>query len=128
MKTLALVFFTISTLVFAAGFPALVAINMTGPGRVTNLDRAGVINEEILKKEFPALAQNTRYNVGYYITENHDTALRFFISFGFIVSLIGFIQAYKNKKTEPNQSLQPTTMLVTDAAAQPPRQARSRLI
>jgi hypothetical protein len=31
------------------------------------------------------------------------------------------------QETEPNQSLQPTTMLVTDAAAQPPRQARSRL-
>jgi hypothetical protein len=30
-------------------------------------------------------------------------------------------------KTEPNKSLQPTTMLVTDRAAHAPRQARSRL-
>ncbi len=31
------------------------------------------------------------------------------------------------KKTEPNQSLEATSMSVTDAAAQPPRQPRSRL-
>ena len=34
----------------------------------------------------------------------------------------------EKSKTEPNQSLQPTTMLVTDPAAQALRQARSRLI
>lgn len=39
-----------------------------------------------------------------------------------IISRVGFIPAEKIKNTEPNQSLQTTTMAVTDAAAQPPRQ------
>jgi glucose uptake protein GlcU len=39
-----------------------------------------------------------------------------------IIFIISFIARNKKKKKEPNQSLQTTTMAVTDAAAQPPRQ------
>lgn len=39
-----------------------------------------------------------------------------------------WLAEFQNPKKTPNQALQPTTMLVTDPAAQALRQARSRLI
>jgi hypothetical protein len=39
-----------------------------------------------------------------------------------------FSNFVKTKPTEPNQALEPTRMLVTDPAAQAPRQAPVRLI
>ena len=46
----------------------------------------------------------------------------FIMALGWIGELI-----YGKKKNEPNQARQPTTMLVTDPAAQALRQAQSRL-
>jgi hypothetical protein len=41
---------------------------------------------------------------------------------GGMLAVRAMIKRQNTKKTEPNQSLQTTTMAVTDAAAQPPRQ------
>jgi hypothetical protein len=40
-----------------------------GVAQITELDRAGVINQARLTESFPALATNSRYSVGHWITD-----------------------------------------------------------
>jgi hypothetical protein len=52
----------------------------------------------------------------------YESMARPWILLGGLLMAYSLFMLYKLKTTEPNQSLQTTTMAVTDAAAQPPRQ------
>ena len=51
-----------------------VFLSIAGASYVAELDRAGVFSEDRLRAYDPTLAQNLRYNVGEYITQDHERA------------------------------------------------------
>ncbi len=65
-----------------------VLVGLSAPMRVTELDRAGVINEEALKKAFPDLAVNTRVEVGRWIAEDERQAASDAILAGLCLSVV----------------------------------------
>ena len=56
--------------------------------RVTELDRAGVINEEKLREAFPSLAYNLRRDVGRWIAEKDRRAAYRLGAIGTVVALV----------------------------------------
>jgi hypothetical protein len=65
-----LVFFVFGWFVFHAAVLAALG----GPSRITELDRAGVIDEAKLKEYNPVLADNLRHTLGIWVAENERHA------------------------------------------------------
>ncbi|MGC3989413.1 MAG: hypothetical protein QM796_06995 [Chthoniobacteraceae bacterium] len=91
MKGFARFLFVLATLAFAFGFVVVFFLRGVGPARITEYDRAGAINEDVIKRDFPDIAPNLRYNLGRDITETHQKALLVFVSIGFAVSSFGVV-------------------------------------
>lgn len=91
MKGFASFLFTLATLTFAVGFVVVFFLRGVGPMRITEYDRAGAINEAVIKRDFPDIAPNLRYNLGRDITSAHQKALLVFVSLGFVVSSFGLV-------------------------------------
>jgi hypothetical protein len=83
------------SLLFACGawFYANKIAALSGPLNVTELDRNGVFNEEKLAEYDSKLAENLRYNVGFWIQEDEEKTAVFysFIIGGMaILNIFGF--------------------------------------
>ena len=99
MKGFASFLFTLATLAFAVGFAVVFFLRSVGPMRITEYDRAGAINEEVIKREFPDIAPNLRYNLGRDITATHQKVLLVFVSLGFAVSAFGLAYTLMPEKS-----------------------------
>ena len=61
---------------------------MGAPSRVTALDRAGVVNQDKLREEFPTLADNPRRDVGMGIAEMERKAASLLAAAGIIIAFV----------------------------------------
>jgi hypothetical protein len=85
-----------------------------GPARVTDLDRAGVIDKEKLRQSYPELAEDVRNNVGRWIQKaERDAAVRF-AQCGIILASVNALGLYISRKRVARKS-QPGESLVARA-------------
>jgi hypothetical protein len=102
MKIVAGVILILSSLAFACGFPIIAMIRMEGPGLVTDLDRAGAINADVIKRDFPQYAKNLRGSLGIAMHHRHQQVLLFFVTLGFLSSSVGAFALLKRDKKNEN--------------------------
>ncbi len=83
------------------GYVALV-VPLDAQMRVTEIDRAGVINEEALQQSYPQLADSVRDRLGPWIAEKDHHAALFFAGLGTLVAAVNCAMVFlcRPKKTE----------------------------
>lgn len=86
-----LIFNIIAVFIFLSFYLYGTFMLLGASGRVAELDRVGVFNKEKLKDFNPGLANNLRYNVGYYIAEHERNGMKLFSIVGIITALINII-------------------------------------
>jgi hypothetical protein len=74
-----------------------------GPARITELDRAGVINEAKLRESFPDLAVNLRHDLGMCVAEIEREGAQFVVWMGIAAAVINVLLALslRPRKQQP---------------------------
>jgi uncharacterized membrane protein len=90
------------------------------PARVTDLDRAGVINEERLREWRPALAANMRRDLGRWIAEKERKAGSRLAAGGLAVALLNFmLLAFGSSRRRQEQCLREKPGRASESDARP---------
>lgn len=64
--------------------------SLGGPGRITDLDRAGVIDEAKLRETYPKLASNMRRDLGMWVAQKERSSANHSAMFGSIFAAFNF--------------------------------------
>ena len=100
MKGIASSLFAVATLAFVFGVVGIFFLQNAGPTRITEYDRAGAINEKVIKRGCPEIVLNLRCNLGRDITATQQKALCALVSRGFVVSSLGLVIVLIAEKRE----------------------------
>jgi hypothetical protein len=94
----------VAMLAFVVGLGyAYVLWPLGGPVRITELDRAGVINEAKLRESFPDLAVNLRHDLGMCVAEIEREGAQFVVWMGIGAAVINVLLALslRPRKQQP---------------------------